>query len=390
MVGNGPAALIPAMRQLTVVGRNALEWREVPEPELRTQDAVLVRPFAVARCDIDLGLIRGSAARGFRWGKLLRQLDPDVPHLFGSAPYRVPFPLGHECVAEVIACGENVRGFRRGDRVIVPFQISCGSCMSCAANLTGHCAAVPAFSMYGGVGGKNDGWGGALSDCVRVPYGDAMLVHLPDGVDAASVASASDNLPDGWRAVAPALAERPGARVLVVGGAVRSIGLYAAAIAVALGSERVDYLDRNPDRLALAKKVGANPIEASYLLAKNCATHPIVVDATNDARGLKFALRATAAGGVCTTVGIFPRKTTGIPMLRMYSRGLTLKTGLTNARPAIPAILELVRLGRLRPELITTTRAGWEEAPDAFMSSSTKVVVTRETMFPMVRQKGDP
>ena len=86
-----------------------------------------------------------------------------------------------------------------------------------------------------------------------------------------------------------------------------------------------------------------NPIEGSYLLAANSASHPIVVDATNDARGLKFALRATAAGGVCTTVGIFPRKTTGIPMLRMYSRGLTLKTGVSNARPAIPAILELVR-----------------------------------------------
>jgi alcohol dehydrogenase len=377
------------MRQLTVVGRNALEWREVPEPELGSADAVLVRPFAVARCDADIGLIRGLAARGFRWGKLLRQLDPDVPHVFGSAPFRAPFPLGHECVAEVMSCGENVRAFRRGDRVIVPFQISCGSCMNCADNLTAHCRSVPAFSMYGGVGGKNDGWGGALSDCVRVPFGDTMLVPLPDGVDAASVASASDNLPDGWRAVAPALAEKPGARVLVVGGGVKSIGLYAAAIAVALGSERVDYLDRNPGRLGLAKRVGANPIEGSYLRAENSATHAIVVDASNDERGLGFALRATAAGGVCTTVGIFPRKSTGLPMMRMYSRGLTLRTGVTNARPAIPAILELVRTGRFQPELITTTRASWEEAPDAFMSNSTKVVVTREPMFPMVRQKGD-
>ena len=369
------------MQQLTVIGRNRLEWREVPDPQLRTPHDVLVRPFAVARCDIDIGLIRGTAATGFRWGKLLGKLDPDVSHVLGNAPFRPPFPIGHECVAEVLACGEQVRDFRRGDRVVVPFQISCGSCVTCATNLTAHCRSVPAFSMYGGVGGKNDGWGGALSDCVRVPYGDAMLVRVPEGVDAAAVASASDNLPDGWRAVAPALAEKPGARVLVVGGAIKSIGLYAAAIAVALGSEGVDYLDRNEARLRLAAKVGANPVEGSYLQrTRQSATHPIVVDATNDARGLSFAMRATAAGGVCTTVGIFPRRTTGIPMMRMYSHGLTLKNGVTNARPAIPAILDLVRDGRLRPGIITTSRASWSEAADAFMANSTKVVVTRDTI----------
>jgi alcohol dehydrogenase len=369
------------MQQLTVVGRNRVEWRQVPEPVLGSPDAVLVRPFAAARCDIDIALIRGSAAAGFFWGKWLRQLDPQAAHVFGDAPFRAPFPLGHECVAEVLACGENVRAFRRGDRVIVPFQISCGRCLNCADDLTAHCSAVPTFSMYGGVGGKSDGWGGALSDCVRVPYGDAMLVRVPEGVDAAAVASASDNLADGWRTVAPALSLKPGARVLVVGGAVKSIGLYAAAIAVALGSERVDYLDRNPERLRIAVDIGANAVEGSYRRRDPAGeTFPIVVDATNDTRGLDFALRATAAGGVCTSVGIFPRRATGIPMLRMYSQGLTLRNGVSNARPAIPAILELVRGGRLKPELITTTRADWRDAAQAFAENSTKVVVTRETI----------
>lgn len=369
------------MQQLTVVGKNRVEWREVPEPVLGSADAVLVRPFAAARCDIDIGLIRGTAATGFRWGKWLRRLDPQAAHVFGPTPFAPPFPLGHECVAEVLSCGEGVRDFRRGDRVVVPFQISCGSCLSCAADLTAHCSAVPPFSMYGGVGGKNDGWGGALSDCVRVPWGDAMLVRVPAGVDAAAVASASDNLADGWRSVAPGLTQTPGAHVLVVGGAVKSIGLYAAAIAVALGSGRVDYLDRNPDRLRIAASIGANAIEGTYA-GRNASgeTFPIVVDATNDERGLAFALRATAPGGVCTSVGIFPRKSTGIPMMRMYSQGLTLRNGVTNARPAIPAILELVRTGRLKPGLITTTRASWQDAAQAFTENSTKVVVTRDTI----------
>jgi threonine dehydrogenase-like Zn-dependent dehydrogenase len=74
-------------------------------------------------------------------------------------------------------------------------------------------------------------WGGALADLVRVPFADAMLVELPEGVSPTAVASASDNLPDAWRAVAPFLAESPGADVLVVGGWGRSIALYAVAIA---------------------------------------------------------------------------------------------------------------------------------------------------------------
>lgn len=89
--------------------------------------------------------------------------------------------------------------------------------------------------MYGGVDGKA-AWGGALSDIVRVPYGDAMLMGIPNGIDPISIASMSDNLPDAWRTVAPALAVNPGASVLVLGGAAKSVGLYATAMAVALGA----------------------------------------------------------------------------------------------------------------------------------------------------------
>jgi alcohol dehydrogenase len=67
-------------------------------------------------------------------------------------------------------------------------------------------------------------------------------------------------------------------------------------------------------------------------------------------------------------------------MMRMYSQGLTLRNGVSNARPAIPAILDLVRTGRLKPELVTTHRADWDDAASAFTESSTKVVVTRATI----------
>jgi len=85
----------------------------------------LVRPIAVARCDLDIAFAQGTV------------------------PMQGPFGLGHECVGEVIDLGDAVRTVAIGDRVVVPFQISCGACARCAAGQTGHCTAVPPRSAYG-------------------------------------------------------------------------------------------------------------------------------------------------------------------------------------------------------------------------------------------------
>ena len=139
----------------------------------------------------------------------------------------------------------------------VPFQVSCGECAACRRGRTGNCRTVPPFSMYG-FGQAGSDWGGFLSDTVRVPYADHMLVPLPAGIDPAAVASASDNIADAWRTVGPPLEQEPGAAVLVMGGAgPGSIGLYAAAIAVALGAERVTYVDGDERRRAIAAGFGA-------------------------------------------------------------------------------------------------------------------------------------
>src|SRR5262245_60984501 len=194
-----------------------MEWREAPAPRLSSDGAALVRPRVVATCDLDALIISGKS------------------------PFPPPFPVGHECVAEVVEVGDTVRAVRPGQRVSVPFQISCGECERCRRGLTGNCTSVAFMSSYG-FGPAVEQWGGFLSDTVCVPYADHMLVPVPDGLEPAAVASASDNLSDAWRAVAPPLAAEPGAPVLVVGGASSgSIGLYAAALAVALGASSVLY-----------------------------------------------------------------------------------------------------------------------------------------------------
>jgi len=356
------------MKQVTYTERGRLRWDEVPDARLLDAGDALVRPVAAARCDLDVGILAGAGKR-LAWGLRLGMVDPCIRYHLGPRPLVGPFAFGHECVATVEACGPQVTRFSVGDLVVVPFQISCGHCARCRRGLTALCETVPSTSMFGVGRGS---WGGALSDLVRVPFADAMLVAVPTGVDPVAVASASDNLPDAWRLVAPHLQRWPGSEVLVMGGGARSIGLYAAAVAVALGASRVDYVDDNRERLEIAARVGARPLEG---LAKD--RYPIVVDATANERKLVSALHATAVGGVCASAGIYFRKRAALPLLFMHLNGITLLTAPANARAEIPAVLECVASGKVKPELVTTRIASWDDAPEAFFDRSTKVVVHR-------------
>jgi alcohol dehydrogenase len=209
---------------------------------------------------------------------------------------------------------------------------------------------------------------------VRVPYADAMLVPLPAGLDPASVASVSDNVPDGWRAVAPDLERRPGAPVLVVGGA-GDVALYAVAVAIALRSEQVDYVDTDPRRLAVAERLGANAIERP-VDGTRLGRYPITVDHSSDAAGLRSALLSTEPEGTCTSTAIYFTEP-ALPLLEMYTRGVVFRTGRVNARAAIPSVLELVAAGRLRPELVTSATVQWDDAPAALASLDAKTVIVR-------------
>jgi alcohol dehydrogenase len=340
------------MRQLTFVKPGQrLEWREVPEPRLEGPGEAIVRPLVVASCDLDKAVVHGQT------------------------PWAGPFAFGHEFIAEVVEVGDGVRRVRPGELVVVPFQISCGACARCARGLTGSCTTVKAGAMYG-LGPLGGEWGGALSDLVRVPFADAMLLPSPPGIAPASIASASDNLPDAWRAVGPGLEEHPGAPVLIVGGlGGASIGLYAVAIAKALGASQVDYCDADPDRLEKAHALGARPIEVGDAFPQRLGSYPITVSA-GPWQGLVCALRSTEPAGVCTSVGIYfqpPR----LPLLEMYTVGVTFKTSRVMARAVIPKVLDLVTQGRLHPEAITSDHAAWDEAGEALLGYRTKLVITR-------------
>lgn len=343
--------VIAIMRRLLMTSPGDLQWQDVPEPDLQGEGEALVRPLVVATCDLD------------------------GPLVAGETPLPGPIALGHEGIAEVLAVGRAVTTVRPGDHVVVPFQISCGECGRCRRGLTGSCEAVnePAMFGFGALGGD---WGGFLADVVRVPYADAMLVPAPTDVDPLAIASASDNLPDAWRTVAPHLQERPGSDVLVLGGGARSVGLYATAMAVALGAGRVTYLDRDPRRLAIASDLGAEAIDADppYRAERR---YPIVLDAGASRASLASACRSTEPGGHCTHVGILYEPETPVPLLEMYTTGVNLHAGRAMARPAIPAVLDLVGSGRLDPTPVTDRVVPWDEAHAALLEPHTKLVFAR-------------
>jgi threonine dehydrogenase-like Zn-dependent dehydrogenase len=336
------------MRQLTFIEAGKLEWQDVPDPQLEGDGEALVRVVAVATCDLDKVIVRGLA------------------------PVAGPFPVGHEGVAEVVEVGDSVEAFKPGDLVSVPFQVACGECVTCRRGHTGNCERVDRMSMYGLPMGKN--WGGFLSDTVRVPFADAMLVGVPEGIAPASIASLSDNIPDGYRTVGPQLAERPGAPVLICAGGA-AIALYAAAMAIALGAERVDLAGGNSYIRERAEQLGANLLDVEF--PQRFGQYPITVDASTNADGLGCALRSTEPEGICTSIGIYFGDDTSMPLFTMYSKGIRFHTGRVHARPVMEPILELVRSGAFKPELVTGETAGWDDAADAFANHESKLVISR-------------
>lgn len=374
------------MRQLYFVSKGKLEWRDSAEPELTEETDAIVRPLAAARCDLDNAFLLHDSGPAVRAGLALHFLDPLVRDTFGVPPFKGPFPYGHECMAEVIRAGPSVTGFAPGDRVVVPFQLSCGHCAPCRRALTAHCSTgrttpIRAF----GFGNATGGLGGMVTDLLRVPNAGHMLVKAPKNVPATTLASASDNIADGWRTVARHLRSWPGTPVLILGGRAKSVSLYAAASAIALGSGRVDYVDTSRERLAIAERLGANAIQAGRggyrQLAGSGMLLPggylVTVDGNGAGGALDFALRSLAPGGVCTSVAFYLRRGTPVPLWHMYVYGGTLTTGLANVRADLPDILAAVADGRMRPELVTTRLAYWTDAPEALLDPGTKVVLYR-------------
>jgi len=334
------------VRELTYVARHRTEWREVPDPALRSGAEAIVAPVASTSCDVDSMI------------------------LAGHGPIEPPFALGHECVARVVQVGDGVGHVTPGDLVVVPWAISCGRCDRCRAGLTSHSASVPYMAMYGAPFGG--AWGGLFSDLVHVPFAEAMLVKLPDGLDPVAMAAASDNWSLAWRLVAPHLKARPGARVLVV--ARGSIGLCVCDIARALGASDVLHVDPDPAHRKIAESYGARtadqiePVPHGFDLA---------VEATGRVDQLALAVRSLVPEGFCESAGCHFRPGE-LPLLDMYLTGVTLRIARDNVRAHLPDALALASTGQVNPARVVSDLLDWEQLPDALPEPHLKPVFVRD------------
>lgn len=337
------------MRQLTLTNPGVVSWIDVPDAELTSTGAAIVRPVAVAVCDFDRGLVSGR---------------------YRALPY--PIALGHEIVAEVAEVGDDVQTIAPGMLVALPLHISCGACPKCGAGFTNSCRSRPPLSNYG-LGARGGDWGGGMSDLLAVPYADAMAVPLPKGLDKIACAAVGCNLVDLYRTIAPYREGNDDRELLIVGGHAHNMALYGVAMARKLGVRSVSFMDDSSSRLAAAEALGARPVQ----LDDKGRLYPIVVDCSGDPERLALALSLVAPDGVCTPVWPYAGAA-NLPVGAMFLRNATLVTGQPHARALMGTVLDLMQRSGLRSTSIPVEVVPWEDAPNKFGVGEIKRIFVRD------------
>lgn len=332
------------MRSLVYSGGGSFAWQERPAPALAEDTDALVRPVAVATCDLDVAIGQG----------LLDGLGTG-------------FPVGHEIVGEVLQTGPQVELLTPGDRVVVAFQVSCGDCRACRTGRSAVCTTVGTQRLYGlPIGGNR--WGGGFDDVVVVPWADRNALPVPAGVGPA-VAAVGDNASDAWRTVVPYLDEFEGP-VLVDGFA--SIGLYAVAYAAAAGVE-VHYRDTDDQQLGLAAALGAEVLRMPPS-ASTADRYVLTVSTAPTVEGLTGSIAATRSGGRCVTTGMHLRDTTPLPLFDMYLRSLRFVNETVQMGDVMAAALADAESLDLDHHVTT---APWDEAPAMLARPHPKLLFVR-------------
>lgn len=345
--------MMTTIQQLTFIGPNRFEWRETRAPKIATDVEAIVRPLAVSRCDLDLYMANGAY------------------------PIEGPFAFGHEIAGEVIDLGDQVASVHVGDRVIVPFQISCGQCAMCRRGFTNACLSVPNYAAYGLAPSSGKEWGGGFSDLIHVPFADAMLVKIPETMSLSVAATLSDNVIDAYRVVVTGLKMHPGASVLICGGLGQSTGLFAVQFAIALGAERVVYLDFDGARCAKARRLGAAVIKCAYGQYTPNEEFPVVIDACAQKAGLQCALISTAPCGICLSISNPVDGKPEWPLRSMYMKGATYSVGRVHARGSLTGALNCVTCGGVDPRHVISDELSFSDAAEALPDQAIKPVFLR-------------
>ncbi len=349
------------MKALVFEGVGRIGHATVPDPEIRDAGDVIVRVEAAAVCGSDLHVYRGLEA-GLDAGTV----------------------MGHEFAGEVVETGAGVTRFRPGDRVVSPFTTSCGDCFYCRTGLTARCVHGQLFGWVE----KGRGLHGVQAELVRVPLADTTLVAIPADTPAETALFAGDILATGWFGAESAGAG-PGRTVAVVG--CGPVGLMAVLAARELGAERVFALDALPERLALAERWGAEPVDvrgdgrndaaAAIREATGGRGADAAVEAVGSPEATRLAFDLVRPGGTIGAVGVHTESHLAIAPGEVYDKNLTYRAGRAPARAYMERLLPLIRSGRYDLAALISHRLPLAEGPRAYdlfdrkLEGCTKVVL---------------
>jgi threonine dehydrogenase-like Zn-dependent dehydrogenase len=349
------------VKALVFEGVGRIGHATVPDPEIRDAGDVIVRVEAAAVCGSDLHVYRGLEA-GLDAGTV----------------------MGHEFAGEVVETGAGVTRFRPGDRVVSPFTTSCGDCFYCRTGLTARCVHGQLFGWVE----KGRGLHGVQAELVRVPLADTTLVAIPADTPAETALFAGDILATGWFGAESAGAG-PGRTVAVVG--CGPVGLMAVLAARELGAERVFALDALPERLALAERWGAEPVDvrgdgrndaaAAIREATGGRGADAAVEAVGSPEATRLAFDLVRPGGTIGAVGVHTESHLAIAPGEVYDKNLTYRAGRAPARAYMERLLPLIRSGRYDLAALISHRLPLAEGPRAYdlfdrkLEGCTKVVL---------------
>ena len=379
------------MKAVIFHGVGDVRLDNVPEPKLKAPTDAIVRITASAICGTDLHLIRGTMP-GVKTGRI----------------------IGHEALGIIEEVGAEVRNFRKGDRVIVPSTVGCGSCLYCRSGFFSQCDRInPAGKLAGTVffGGPEEAGGldGLQAEYARVPNAAANLILLPVEIDDDQGVMMSDILPTSYQAAEMAKI-RSGDTVAIFG--CGPVGMLAVACAQHLGAGRVFAIDQVPSRLDHARSHGAeaidfskeDPVEVLRELTDgsgpDCVIDAVGIDAATanapkrsekqyasemkavhpdaakaakhwwiggaPSQAIEWAVKSVAKAGTISIIGVYPPKLKSFPIGEAMAKDLTVRAGNCNHRKYLPRLIELVRSGVFHPEEFFTQRVPVTSAIDAY------------------------
>jgi len=378
------------MEALTWHGEKDVRVEEVPEPELVNPGDAIVEITATAICGSDLHLYNG---------KMPSMREGDV--------------IGHEPMGVVVETGDDVEALEAGDRVVVPFTVSCGACWFCNQDLYSLCDnsnpnAELARQTMGqspagllGYSHMLGGYAGGQAEYLRVPYADVGPVKVNSNMDDEEVLFLSDIFPTGYMAAENADIE-DNDTVAVWG--CGPVGQFAIQSAEMLGADRVVAIDRVEERLEMAAEYGdAETINFEHedvydrlmeltgdrgpdrcIDAVGTEAHGMGLTSTADRvkqqakmahdRGyvLREAIKCCRKGGTLSVPGVYLGDVDSVPFGALMNKSLTVKTGQTHVQRYLDPLLEKIEDGDIDPSFVVTHEGSLQDGPDMYQKFNDK------------------